>query len=180
MSSLRPWHVRTTGEHLYFLHEGYTDLYRIKPDCHLVLEGRLPVSTDISSEVAENRGYAFVGTGSGLWSLDIRNPSAVRQAGYYSFPVHHLAVEGSTGCLISSFCEGEETEDGKFSYGCGHVVEVLDLSRPEEPKLLGYARLHLAQTDPGYLEEARFPGGYVFLKSNMGSWYLLDLEWLKP
>lgn len=176
-----PHRLIVIGNHLYCLYDGRVDLFDISNPSVAVLRRSLSLPTDIKSQVAEKGNFAFIGAHSGVWVLDISDFTKPIQVGHYlNLPVDHIGIVGQKGYLISSICEGEVAEDGQVSYGCGHVIDVVDFSRPEMPDSIGYVRLHLAETDYGYIEEARFLDRYVFLKSNTGFWYVLDLNWLNP
>lgn len=176
-----PHRLIIIGNHLYCLYDGRVDLFEILTPPVVILRKSLPLPTDIESQVAEEGKLAFIGTHSGVWVLNISDFTKPIQVGHYlNLPVDHMGIVGHKGYLISSICEGEIAENGRVSYGCGHAIDIVDFSRPEIPISIGYARLHLAETDYGYVEEARFLGPYAFLKSNTGFWYILDLNWLNP
>lgn len=177
----RPHRLIIIGNHLYCLYNGQVDLFEILTPSVVMLRKSLSLPTNIESQVTEEGNLAFIGTHSGVWVLDISDFTNPVQVGHYlNLPVDHMGIVGHKGYLISSICEGEVTENGQVSYGCGRVIDLVDFSRPEMPSPIGYARLYLAETDYGYIEEARFLDHYAFLKSNTGFWYVLDLNWLNP
>lgn|GEM_PF-5833397 len=177
-----PHRLIIAGNHLYCLYDGRVDLFDVSDPSLVTLRARLFLPTNIQSQLIEENGHAFIATRSGIWVMNITDPASPIQVGHYSnLPVDHLGVVADHRlALLSSICEGEVTEDGQVSYGCGHLIEVVDFSRPGDAKLIGYVHLHLAEADLGYIEEARFLGHYAFLKSNTGFWYVLDLGWLNP
>ncbi len=177
----KPHRWMIIDKHMYGLYDGHVELFDLSNPSRAVLLASLAVPTDIRSQVMEKSNSLLIGTHSGVWVFDISNPRNPQGVAHYqNLPVDHLGIIGDRGYLITSICEGEETEEGQVVYGCGIVVEVVDFSLPNSPSHLGYVRLRLAEGDFGYIEEARFLKPYAFLKSSIGFWYALDFSVFDP
>ena len=167
--------------HLYFLYDGRVDLVDISDPSIAIPRATFSLPINVESRIEAEGDYVYIGTHSGVWILDVSDPANPHLVGhYFNLPIDHLAIVGRRGFLISSICEGEVDESGQVSYGCGHGADVVDFSRPGVPNHVRYIRLYLGQGDYGYIEESRHLGHFLFLKSNTGFWYVLDLRWLEP
>ncbi len=167
-------------DRIYCLYDGSVQVFDLSDPARVVPLQTLSLPTDIKSQISTDGSSVYIGTHSGLWILDASNKAILTEAGRYTnLPVDLMGIVASKGYLINSICEGGESEDGSISYGCGITVDVLDLSDPTQPRSIGYARLHLASTNDGYIEQARFLGEYAYLRTSTGLWYMLDLRGLQ-